>query len=681
MSYTLQLWEKPADWPWPATKAEADAQFERVFEGPPAGQNPKFLVWGRAMHARYPETMEVWLDGSEDGVTDDPTLGFGINMHSDHVAAAFDHAWEQATLLGLNLYDPQSGVHYLGNGDVPEEPDLQVERAVRARKAGDDAAAWAEYRRHAARGNPHAIYAMGRALRFGTLGQRRHFDLAAVLQLMGAPDEQKKRDAQGFYDRFPDEAKGRIQTLMARLKSASGELLLQIIDSERKAVDDAFVRFSQMALYSRKRIEAADGLEAAATQGHEIAAYEHALEAVTGWEVPNYESARYWAQRAADWDYEPAKRLLAVMYERGWGGAVNAEEAAKWNAAALAQRQQEEKKRQQAQEGGSPGGLSLAPLAPARESPDPASGPMVWTGSIRRDLVGWYAREGHPEAAYEMGLACHHGRHGSPVNPAEARAWYAQAAEAGHGNATYNLAVFIEDGAGGPKDALVAKALFMLANTRGATLRADDLRIAPAEQGPLRALVSALREPGRLRAVLQQRGLEVRVGGRDAAATTVGMAAGVAAAGISASEWGRAGGAAQAAVPTAPAPKSPAAVRSRNPVNKNDDQDSSIENDDRAPVRSRATSQTSFSLHLGHVALAIGVANAVLLIAFVKPGASFRMGMLILGLVAAYGAWRTARDFDWSPVARAVVAVLAAVPLVGMAVCLGLLFKAMRERD
>lgn len=680
MSYTLQLWEKPADWPWPATKAEADAQFERVFEGPPAGQNPKFLVWGRAMHARYPETMEVWLDGSEDGVTEDPTLGFGINMHSDHVAAAFDHAWEQATLLGLNLYDPQSGVHYLGNGDVPEEPDLQVERALRARKAGDDAVAWAEYRRHAARGNPHAIYAMGRALRFGTMGQRRHFDLAAVLQLMGAPDEQKKRDAQGFYDRFPDEAKGRIQTLMARLKSASGELLLQIIDSERKAVDDAFVRFSQMALYSRKRIEAADGLEAAAAQGHEIAAYEHALEAVTGWEVPNYESARYWAQRAADWDYEPAKRLLAVMYERGWGGAVNAEEAAKWNAAALAQRQQEEKKRQQAQEGGSLGGLSLAPLAPARGSPDPASGPKVWTGYIRRDLVGWYAREGHPEAAYEMGLACHHGRHGSPVNPAEARAWYAQAAEAGHGNATYNLAVFIEDGAGGPKDALVAKALFMLANTRGATLRADDLRIAPAEQGPLRALVSALREPGRLRAVLQQRGLEVRVGGRGAAAATVGVAAQVAAAGISASEWGRAGGAAQAAASTASA-QSPAAVRSRNPVNKNNDQDSSIEDGDRSPVRGRALSQPSFSLHLGHVALAIGVANAVLLIAFVKPGASFRMGMLILGLVAAYGAWRTARDFDWSPVARAVVAALAAVPMVGMAVCLGLLFKAMRERD
>ena len=94
----------------------------------------------------------------------------------------------------------------------------------------------------------------------------------------------------------------------------------------------------------------------------------------------------------------------------------------------------------------------------------------------------------------------------------------------------------------------------------------------------------------------------------------------------------------------------------------------------------RHGAQSSFSLHLGHVALAIGVANAVLLIAFFKPGASFRMGMFGLGLVAAFGAWRTARDFDWSPLARAVVAVLAAVPMVGMAVCLGLLFKAVRER-
>jgi len=83
---------------------------------------------------------------------------------------------------------------------------------------------------------------------------------------------------------------------------------------------------------------------------------------------------------------------------------------------------------------------------------------------------------------------------------------------------------------------------------------------------------------------------------------------------------------------------------------------------------------------LGQAALGIGVANGALLMAFFKPGASFRVGMVVLGLIAALGAWRTARDFDWSPLARAVVAVLAAIPLLGMGVCLGLLFKALRER-
>lgn len=112
-------------------------------------------------------------------------------------------------------------MHYLGNGDVPEEPDLQVHRALRARKAGDDATALGQYRAWAARGN-HAIYALGRAMRFGILGQRRHFDLGAALQLMGAHDAETQADAQAFFDKFPPEAKVRIQALLARLKAAPG---------------------------------------------------------------------------------------------------------------------------------------------------------------------------------------------------------------------------------------------------------------------------------------------------------------------------------------------------------------------------------------------------------------------------------------------------------------------------
>lgn len=106
---------------------------------------------------------------------------------------------------------------------------------------------------------------------------------------------------------------------------------------------------------------------------------------------------------------------------------------------------------------------------------------------------------------------------------------------------------------------------------------------------------------------------------------------------------------------------------------RDEDNDESEDHSDHAPTY-------SFSMHLGHVALAIGIANVVLLIAFVKPGANFCVGTLMLGLVAAYGAWRTARDFDWSPFVRAVMAALAAVPLPGMAVCLGLLLKGVRGR-
>ena len=668
MSYTIQIWEKPAEWPWPTTKAEADAQYERAEAGPPVPMNPKFAAWAEAVEQRYPEFWDIYL-GDQDVA--DPTWGVGINTRASDWGRPFDHGCEQAVRLGLNLYDPQSGVHYLANGDVPEEPDLQVQRAERARKAGDDAGAWAEYRRWAARGNPYALYALGRALRFGIMGQRRHFDLAAALQRMGAHNGATRQEAQAFFERFPDDAKARVEAWVTRLRAAPGEQLLQLIDQERKAVDDAVDRCQQLALYSRRRIEAADGLQPAAAQGHEVAAFLYALETVIGWEQPNYENARYWCQRAAEWDHEPAKRLLAVMNERGWGGVVDTQEAAKWSAAAQEQRQLAQKKEQARQEAESPGGLSLAPLASSTETPDAVT-QMAWTGNPLRDLPAWYAREGDPQAAFHLGTSDEHGRYGGPVNLAQARAWYAQAAEAGHADATYNLGTFIESGKGGPKDLLAAKALFMLANTRGTTMQVTDLRIRPEEQSPVRALVAALREPGRLREVLQQRGLAapVAISGSAAAA-----GASAAAAGLPGSDWGRTGGAAPQ--PARPEPSVPRPAPRRTHTPRGDDDE---EGEEAGTGWGAGGARTGFSLHLGHAALVVGVANPVLLIALFKPGASFRMGMLALGLVAAFGAWRTARDFDWSPLGRAVTAVLAAIPLLGTAVCVGLLFKAARER-
>ncbi len=662
MSYTLQLWDKPADWPWPTTKAEADAQFERVSDGPETAQNPKFLLWGQALYAHFPPDMDVWLDGSEEGITNFPTLGFGINTRTPHWDDAFDHAWAQATRLGLSLYDPQSGVHYLGNGDVPEEPDLQVQRALRARKAGDDATAWAEYRACAARGNLHAIYALGRALRFGTLGQRRHFDLAAALQRMGAHNAETRADAEAFFNKFQPEAKLRIQALQAQLQAAPGVPLLQRIDAERKALDDAFERTRQTMLYSRKRIEASGGLEVAALQGHEVAALEKALDDVIGWEIPHFENARYWCLRAAEWDHKPAKRILALMYEHGWGGPVDRAAAAQWTASAQEQRQKMQKQQQRKEEAQSPGGLSLAPM---ETKPGPvAAAAGVLTGSITRDFVGWFAREGNPHAAQYMGIIDQNGEEGSPANPTQARAWYAQAAEAGHADATYNLGTFIEVGTGGPKDVLVAKALFMIANATGTTMRVDDLRLKPEEQAPVRALVNALRQPGQLRAVLKQRGLEPVASAAPPARQAMG---GAAAAGAAGAAGGLAGPAAASHGASAPA------ARTR-PSAKHEDGDE----DDDADIHEHH--RPVLSLHWGHLALMVGMANVVLVIAFFKPGVSFRMGLMALGFVGAIGAWRTAGDLDWSPLARAAVAVLAAIPILGMAVCTLLLFKAMRER-
>ena len=76
MSYTIQIWEKPADWPWPTTKAEADAQYERVEAGPQVPMNPKYAAWAQAVEPRFPGFWDIYLGGPD--ITD-PIFGVGIN--------------------------------------------------------------------------------------------------------------------------------------------------------------------------------------------------------------------------------------------------------------------------------------------------------------------------------------------------------------------------------------------------------------------------------------------------------------------------------------------------------------------------------------------------------------------------------------------------------------------------
>ena len=137
MSYTIQIWEKPADWPWPTTKAEADAQYERAEAGPQVPMNPKFAAWAQAVEQRSPGFWDVYLGGPE---MTDPTFGVGINTRASEWGAPFDDGWEQAVRLGLNLYDPQSGRRRHRLGRVP--PLGRARQPPRALRRRPCAALW-----------------------------------------------------------------------------------------------------------------------------------------------------------------------------------------------------------------------------------------------------------------------------------------------------------------------------------------------------------------------------------------------------------------------------------------------------------------------------------------------------------------------------------------------------------
>lgn len=115
MSYTLAVWETPAGAAPPADLAAADALLAaQRAQGRTGWQNPRFLDLGRALYDRFPPQpdacadLEVWLDGSEEGICDQPVLVFGLRTDR-YFEAAYRHAVVQALALGLNLHDPQSG--------------------------------------------------------------------------------------------------------------------------------------------------------------------------------------------------------------------------------------------------------------------------------------------------------------------------------------------------------------------------------------------------------------------------------------------------------------------------------------------------------------------------------------------------------------------------------------------
>ncbi len=240
MSYVLTVWDPPPGVPPPVDEAQADAQLEqqqRVL-GPVA--NARMREFGLALYERFPPTgddvgpNDAWTDGSEAGETGGAELTFGVNTRGLHFTAACMHAVVQARRLGLNLYDPQAGDHVLADGRrLPPGDDIDEVVADTLWRASDWKAGVAAYREAIAEGDPQALHGLALCLREG-LGGPRHITLAgALMQLAACSDEPRRRQRLATLKALPAELREAQAALREKLRAAPQ--LLPALDAQLAA--------------------------------------------------------------------------------------------------------------------------------------------------------------------------------------------------------------------------------------------------------------------------------------------------------------------------------------------------------------------------------------------------------------------------------------------------------------
>jgi hypothetical protein len=90
-----------------------------------------------------------------------------------------------------------------------------------------------------------------------------------------------------------------------------------------------------------------------------------------------------------------------------------------------------------------------------------------------------------------------------------------------------------------------------------------------------------------------------------------------------------------------------------------------------------------FQLHGGHLALGLGAVGTVLLLLLIPSlgRGGFRALAVILGVVGAFGVWRTTADWSWGAVKRLLVSGLALLPGLGFLACVAVLLLAVRAAN
>lgn len=255
MSYTLCVWQSPSADALPADLSAAGVQLaEQRARGRTGAQNPLFLALAAALYERFPpaedqDENEVWVDGSEDGQTDQACYSFGL-LGRRFFTPAYLHAVAHCRRLGLNLYDPQSGDHFLADGrgllgDGKVEAALSLAdnlwEAETAWRQVDWAAALADWRQAVARGSNEALHELGRVMHLG-LGRPPMHQLGTALMVLAAVDlpvfEQARSAAYralapGLQRELPDQL-GRLRAAPDLLAGIDAELATE--DARRAAV-------------------------------------------------------------------------------------------------------------------------------------------------------------------------------------------------------------------------------------------------------------------------------------------------------------------------------------------------------------------------------------------------------------------------------------------------------------
>lgn len=608
MSFTLQLWEKPEDWPWPQSCQEAAQQIQSLLTGPAPGQNPRFLEFGRGLYERFAQGCDVWPDGSECGVTEEAVLTFSMTAGGDGFDDAYGWAVEVAGRLGLVLTDARTGDTFLPDGRHIDAVQASMPAAMLSMRhlAAD------ELRAMAAGRQPEALYEFGRRLRYGLGGQRRHLWLSYALLRLGAYDDASRSCADERWEHVGEDKLPQVEALLDRLTGApDGAELLAIVDAECQILEDGFANAQLNLLDPRAREEGVDGVFECAAGGHEVAAYQAALCSLVG-AVPDWQGFDTWSRMAAEWGHEPARELRHHVLARGISEAQAPPDAAKaawW-------------------------------LEQLRATP------RDWPteGEALAQVMTWFADEELPLALFARGQQLENGRAGLKRDRTHALDCYIRAAEQGHAEATASVAVLL--GTAKVPGALIT-ALFMLARGRGSPGGADIAEGSTEEKDRVRSMMRELARPGRLRAVIHT------YARMPAPQTAPPRAPGVLAP-VPATDPPRASPAAPVAVASladidAPTMPIECTVPPATPVQGQD-------------------SATQPASRGNRWLLVPGVVGLPLMMALARPGDGFSLGVGLSALLAGWGVWYYTGQRQWAGLKRLGLSMLAALPGGGMLV-------------